>query len=241
MGLLWERARRRSTETELADTNDSLNKLSGRLIDAQEEERSHVAREIHDDYQQRVAVLAIEIAELAENIGNLNGEATGRLYKLWNYATELGVDLHSLSHRLHSSTLESLGLVAGIETFCEEFSNQQEVKVKFDHKNIPSQVPGDAALCLFRIVQESLRNIKRHSGANEAEVLLEGVGENLHLSVSDRGKGFDPGARSRESGIGLRSMEERLRALGGHLQIGSRPMGGTKIDAWLPMESPVSV
>jgi signal transduction histidine kinase len=241
VGLLWERARRRSTETELADTNDSLNKLSGRLIDAQEEERSHVAREIHDDYQQRVAVLAIEIAELAENIGNLNGEATGRLYKLWNYATELGVDLHSLSHRLHSSTLESLGLVAGIETFCEEFSNQQEVKVKFDHKNIPSQVPGDAALCLFRIVQESLRNMKRHSGANEAEVLLEGVGENLHLSVSDRGKGFDPGARSRESGIGLRSMEERLRALGGHLQIGSRPMGGTKIDAWLPMESPVSV
>lgn len=240
-GLLWERARRRSIARELEVITDSLNKLTGRLIDAQEEERSHVAREIHDDYQQRVAVLAIELADLAENLGNSNGETTGRLYKLWNYASELGMDLHSLSHRLHSSTLESLGLVAGIETVCEEFSSQQEIKVKFDPKDVPSQVPGDVALCLFRIVQESLRNIKRHSGANEAEVLLEGVGENLHLSVSDRGRGFDPGTRSRESGIGIRSMEERLRALGGHLQIDSRPMGGTRIDAWLRIESPASV
>lgn len=239
--LLRERARRRNIETELAVTNDSIKRLTGQLTEAQEEERSRVAREIHDDYQQRVAVLAIELADLAENHANLNGEVTGRLNRLWNYATELGADLHSLSHRLHPATLESLGLVAGVETFCEEFSDQQEIKVKFDHKNVPSGVPENVALCLFRIVQESLRNIKRHSGANEAEVMLEGVGESLHLSVFDCGKGFDTDARPRQGGIGIRSMEERLRTLGGRLQIHSRPMRGTRIDAWVPIESPVSV
>jgi PAS domain S-box-containing protein len=227
------------TERKLAE--EALSSLTGRLIEAQEEERRRIAREIHDDYQQRLAMLAIDLEDLAENIGNLNGDASGRLRGLWNYVSELAIDLHSLSHRLHSSTLESLGLVAGIEAFCEEFTDQQEIQIKFDYKNVPLRIPGDAALCLFRIVQEGLRNIKRHSGATEAEVRLEGMGENLHLTVSDRGKGFDPNVHSGKSGIGIRSMEERLRLLGGHLQIYSQPMEGARVEAWLRIGSPVAV
>ena len=227
------------TDRKLAE--DALSSLTGRLIEAQEEERRRIAREIHDDYNQRLAVVAIDLEDLAENIGHLNGDGTARLRELSNYVSELGADLHDLSHRLHSSTLESLGLVAGIEAFCEEFAAQQEIQIKFDHENVPSRVPEDAALCLFRIAQEGLRNVKRHSGANEAEVRLEGVDENLHLSISDHGKGFDPNARSKKSGIGIRSMQERLRPLGGHLEIHSRPLEGTRIDAWLRVASTVAV
>jgi PAS domain S-box-containing protein len=226
------------TDRKLAE--DALSSLTGRLIEAQEEERRRIAREIHDDYNQRLAVVAIELEDLAENNGHLNGDGTARLRELSNCAGELGADLHALSHRLHSSTLETLGLVAGIEAFCEEFADLQEIQISFDHENVPSRVSEDAALCLFRIAQESLRNVKRHSGANEAEVRLEGVDECLHLSISDRGKGFDLNARSTKSGIGIRGMQERLRLLGGHLEIHSRPMEGTRIDAWLSVASTVS-
>jgi len=180
-------------------------------------------------------VLAIDLESLAENVPNLNGNMRHRLHKLWNTVSELGADLHALSHSLHSSTLENLGLVAGIGTFLEEFREQQGMQVDFTHENVPHGIPADVALCLFRIVQESIRNIKRHSGTNHAEVRLEGSGEKLHLSVLDHGKGFDPAEHSTHGGIGIRSMEERLRLLGGQLEIRSRPNEGTRIDAWVPL------
>ena len=225
-GLAWQRARRRRVEAELAT-------LGGRLIEAHEEERSRIAREIHDDYQQRLAFLAIDLEELAENIGSSSTEVSQKLHELWNRVGELGADLHDLSHSLHSSTLETLGLVAGVRAFCEEFAGQQELHVDFAYENVPRAIPGEIALCLFRIAQEGLRNVKRHSGADRAEVRLEGLAQELHLSVSDRGRGFDSNGGSPSGGIGLRSMEERLRLLGGNLQIYSRPMEGTRIDAWL--------
>jgi len=220
------------TERKMAE--EALTNLSGRLIEAQEDERRRIAREIHDDYNQRLAVLAIDLEELAENIGHADAEAGQRLHELWNQACELGADLHVLSHRLHSSTLENLGLVAGATAFCEEFTDQQGIHVDFTHDDVPTGIPEDASLCLFRILQEGLRNVKKHSGADRAEVRLEVASEKVHLSISDRGRGFDPKVRSSQGGIGLRSMEERLRLLGGNLQIYARPMEGTRIDAWLP-------
>ena len=222
------------TERKMAE--EALASLSGRLIDAQEEERKRIAREIHDDYNQRLAVLAMDLEELAEQIGDSPAEAGQQFQRIWNQIGELGADLHSLSHSLHSSTLESLGLVAGAKAFCEEFSEQQEIQVEFAHENVPRGVPGDVALCFFRITQEGLRNIKRHSGANRAEVRLELLGEKLHLSVADGGRGFDVNKHSSHDGIGIRSMEERLRSLGGQLEISSRPLKGTRIDAWLPLK-----
>jgi PAS domain S-box-containing protein len=223
------------TERKMAE--EALSKLSGRLIDAQEEERKRIAREIHDDYNQRLAVLAIELESLEEEIGDSPAAARERTRKIWNEIGELGADLHSLSHRLHSSTLESLGLVAGVKVFVEEFAVQQEMKVSFTHENIPRGIAEDVALCLFRVVQEALRNVKRHSGADSAEVRLEGLGEKLHLSVVDRGRGFDVNHCSPRAGIGIRSMQERLRSLGGQLEITSRPTEGTRIDALVPLRA----
>jgi len=222
------------TERKIAER--ALAALSGRLIEAQDEERKRIAREIHDDYNQRLAVLAIDLEELAENVGDASGEGSQKVHELFNRISELGADLHSLSHRLHSSTLESLGLVAGLKAFCAEFSDQQGIQVDFASENVPRGIPGDMALCIFRIAQEALRNVKRHSGANRAEVRLEWSDNSLHLSVLDRGRGFDSNKPSAECGIGIRSMEERLRLLGGQLEIHTQPMEGARIHAWLPFK-----
>lgn len=220
--------------TEKKMTEDALASLSGRLIEAEEEERKRIAREIHDDYQQRLALVADDLEQLAENYPVDLGAP---LRELWNRIHELGGDLHSLSHRLHSSTLERLGLIAGVKAFCEEFSGQQGVDVDFVHQNVPGGIPADAALGLFRVVQEGLRNVKKHSGAERAEVRLELLSERIHLCISDRGKGFDPNGGSTRRGIGIQSMEERLRLLGGKIEIHSQPMKGTRISAWLPLNA----
>jgi PAS domain S-box-containing protein len=222
--------------TERKRAEEALVSLSGRLIEAQDEERKRIAREIHDDYNQRVAMLALDLEQLADDVGDSSGETGQKFHELFDRVSELGADLHSLSHRLHSSTLESLGLLAGVEAFCKEFAEQQGMQVDFVHENVPRGVPADAALCMFRITQEALRNIKRHSGANQAEVRLEQLDGSLHLSVSDRGSGFNSNKPPAECGIGIHSMEERLRLLGGKLEIQSRPMEGTRIDAWLPLK-----
>src|SRR5215813_12222000 len=222
------------TERKMAE--DALASLSGQLIEAQEEERRRIARELHDDYNQRLAMMAIDLETLAENIGDASPEAGQQVHELFNRVSELGADLHSLSHSLHSSTLDSLGLVAGVKAFCKEFAEQQGIQIDFAHKNVPRGIPEDAALCMFRITQEALRNVKRHSGAARAEVRLEFLGEELRLSVSDRGTGFDPTMSSAKGGIGLRSMEERLRILGGHLEIYSQPMKGSRIEACVPVK-----
>jgi len=222
------------TERKLAE--DALARLSGQLIEAQEKERKRIAREIHDDYNQRLAVLAIDIERLAQNVEEVSAVGGQQLHELFYRVSDLSVDLHSLSHRLHSSTLEGLGLVAGVKAFCTEFTEQNGIQIDFAHDNVPRGIPGDVALCIFRIAQEALRNIKRHSGANSAEVRLEWIGEKLHLSVADRGKGFDSNKPSLHRGIGIQSMEERLRVLGGRLEIYSRPMQGARIEAWLPFK-----
>jgi signal transduction histidine kinase len=212
---------------------EQLAGLSGRLIEAHEEERQRIARDIHDDYSQRLAMLAIDVENLAEKVGDSSQETRQQFHEFSERISELGTDMHSLSHQLHSSTLESLGLVAGVRAFCREFAETEHVQVDFAHENVPRSIPGDAALCLFRIVQEGLRNVKRHSGANKANVRVEYSGGNLHLTVYDQGKGFDPGASPVGGGIGIWSMQERLRLLGGRLQIQSHLMQGTRIDAWL--------
>jgi PAS domain S-box-containing protein len=223
--------------TERKMSEEALANLTGRLIDAQEQERRRIAREIHDDYNQRLAVLAIDLEEVSARVQDLPAEVRQQLHLMWNQVSELGADLHSLSHRLHSSTLENLGLVAGTKAFCEEFAEQQGMTIDFQHENIPRYIPADASLCLFRIVQEGLRNVKRHSGADRAEVRLESRGNVLRLSVTDHGKGFDPNEGSPLKGIGIQSMEERLRSLGGLLQVHSRSKAGTRIEASLPISA----
>ena len=208
--------------------------LSGQLIHAQEEERSRLARELHDDFNQRLAMFAFDLERVSQMIPDSPLEARERLRDLWNRAAELGDDLHSLSHRLHSSTLQSLGLASGLSSLCQEFSEQQGIQVDFAHENISRGINPDVALCIFRIVQEALRNVKKHSGANRAEVYVCGEDRQLYLSVSDAGIGFDNRQPSNRAGLGIRSMEERLRLLGGRIDIVSQRNRGTTLNVHLP-------
>jgi PAS domain S-box-containing protein len=226
------------TERKLAE--QEREQLAGRLISAQEEERSRLARELHDDFNQRLAVLAVDLETCAEMIKRSPAEASERMLELWNRASEIGADLHTLSHQLHSSTLESLGLVLGVSAFCSEFAEQQGIQVDFVYENVPRSVPPDVALCLFRIVQEGLRNVKKHSSSSRAEVRLEGIDDAIHLSLFDRGIGFDRNSPSTYVGLGVRSMEERLRLIGGRFELQSDPMQGTRIDAWVPLKPSVA-
>jgi signal transduction histidine kinase/ABC-type uncharacterized transport system substrate-binding protein len=210
--------------------------LSGQLIHAQEEERSRLARELHDDFNQRLAMLAVDLERLSQTIADSPLDTGRRLRDLWNRAAELGDDLHSLSHRLHSSTLENLGLALGLSSLCHEFSEQQGVEIDFEHENVPRGINSDVALCVFRIVQEALRNVKKHSGAKRAEVRLRGEDELLYLSVSDTGVGFDKQLRPSRGGLGIRSMEERLRLVGGRIEIVSEMNRGTTLSVCLPFK-----
>jgi signal transduction histidine kinase len=211
-------------------------RLSGMLIGAQETERSRLASELHDDFSQRLALLALDLETAGEKIAQSPKEAERELRALLNSASEIGADLHTLSRRLHPSTLESLGLVPGVSAFCKEFAAQQSMRVDFTHENVPRSVPPEAALCMFRIVQEGLRNAKKHSGASNAQVGLELVGDTLHVSVCDQGVGFNLKDALNNGGLGVRSMGERAHLLGGRFKIVSDPQEGTRIDAWVPIQ-----
>ena len=211
--------------------------LYGRLLQKQEEERLCIAREIHDNYNQRLATVAISLEELSDSLSDSCTDAKEKLHELFNRISELGADMHILSHTLHSSTLENLGLAPGIRAFCAEFTEQQNLQVDFFQDDVPAVTSQDQALCLFRVVQEALKNVKKHSDADRAEVRLERSGGELHLQVVDRGKGFDLKAHAPGRGIGIRSMQERLHLFGGELEVHSKPRVGTRIDAWLPIQS----
>jgi len=222
---------------ERRQTEEALRDLSACLIHSHEEERNRLARELHDDFSQRLSVLALDLEKAAETTKHSLGDSGNKIHDLWNEACKIGADLHALSHQLHSSTLESLGLVPGISSFCNEFSEQQGIEVDFAHEDIPRTIAPDVALCLFRIVQEALRNVKKHSCCSKAQVRLENMNSAVHLRISDEGVGFNESEPSRHVGLGIRSMKERLRLVGGRFEIRMRPLEGTQIDAWVPLKS----
>jgi signal transduction histidine kinase len=222
---------------ERKQTEEALRDLSACLIHSHEEERNRLARELHDDFSQRLSVLALDLEKAAESTRHSLGDTGNKIHDLWSEACKIGADLHALSHQLHSSTLESLGLVPGISSFCNEFSEQQGIQAAFAHEDVPRSIAPDVALCLFRIVQEALRNVKRHSCSSNAQVRLETVNGEVHLRVSDEGVGFNENEASQHVGLGIRSMKERLRLVGGRFEIRTRPSEGTQIDAWVPLKS----
>jgi signal transduction histidine kinase len=206
------------------------------LINAGEHERSRVASELHDDFSQRLAVIALKLENLAETVSPLSEEADRQFHEIFDSVSELGTDLHTLSHRLYSSQLESLGLVPAISALCKEFTSQQGVEAEFTSDDIPRLVHPHAVLCIFRIVQEGLRNSKKHSGAQQVLVSLHVSASRLIVSVLDKGCGFDMKELSHKEGLGVRTMEERIHLLGGKFKIQSTPGNGTTVTAWVPLE-----
>jgi PAS domain S-box-containing protein len=225
------------------DVNDSkkaeqtLRHLSGQLINAQEQERKHIARELHDDINQSLALLAIELEQLT---GNLPVEISERIRKAWKHSLSISGDVQALSHRLHSSKLEYIGLLAAVRSFCKEYSEQQQIEIEFTHSDLPVDVSADASLCIFRILQEALRNVVKHSHERYAKVDLCAREGELRLRVSDSGMGFDPGTVNGNNGLGLISMRERLHLVGGEMSIHSQPKHGTKLDVRVPIRNSIA-
>jgi signal transduction histidine kinase len=227
------------SRTQLKVARNRQMQLSGMLINAEEQERSRVASELHDDFSQRVAILALGLENAQEATPAALDEVRKQLHELLNSTIQLGDDLHTLSHRLHSSAIESLGLVPALKALCKEFTVQQGIQVDFTADEVPRSIDSDAALGVFRIVQEALRNVKKYSGTNEAEVDLQMPGGRLEISVRDRGRGFDLANLRDKEGLGMRNMEERARLLGGKFEIQSESGKGTTVTATVPLKPAV--
>ena len=219
---------RRSAEQSLLD-------LSGRLISAQEDERARIARELHDDFSQRLALLAMQLGQVSESIPSSNKAADKKLHTMWEGISELSADIHRLSHQLHSSKLHHVGLMAAARSLCDEIGQQHHIHIEFVERDMPEVIPQDVELCFFRIVQEALNNIVKHSGAKQAHVQFDGTTFHIRLRIVDGGVGFDPNSNSVRGGLGLASMRERLRLLGGSLALHSRHMEGTEILVEVPL------
>ena len=203
-----------------------------KLIGAHEEERTFIARELHDDIGQRVALLAIGLAQLR---GSLTEEGLASYTQICQRLSEIGRDIQELSHRLHSSKLEYLGITAAVRSFCRELSDQQNVEIGFSHEGVPSGLPKEISLCLFRVLQEALQNAVKHSGARHFKVKLLATSEDIRLSVHDSGRGFDQASEVASRGLGLVSMRERVRMINGELTIESRPNSGTTVKVRAPL------
>ncbi len=223
------------TERKLAE--ESLADVGRKLIEAHEEERTWIARELHDDINQRMALLAIELDRWNQQLPPSAVELHDHIHHASQRLSDIAVDVQALSHRLHSSKLEYLGLVAAAESFCKELSEQQKVEIDFRHTAIPRSVPKEISLCLFRVLQESLQNAVKHSGVRHFKVELCSTEGEIQLTVSDLGVGFDSQDAINRRGLGLISMRERMQLVSGEISIKSQPGGGTTIQARVPVRS----
>lgn len=229
VALLLANRRRRIAE-------EQAQALTGRLITTQEEERARLARELHDDVTQRLASLAIETGRGERQTQDMSARSVLRAVQ--DKIARLSEDVHVLSYQLHPSVLHDLGLAEAISAECERQGRLSGISIEMDARDIPEKLPRETALGLFRVAQESLRNITRHARATQADIALETVGGGVQLTIRDDGIGFDP-ARSRSNPtLGLESMRQRISLLGGRLEIKSYLGKGTVISAWVPIREP---
>jgi len=218
--------------TDLKQAEESLTGMMRKLVEAQEQERARIGRELHDDINQRLALLAVELGQLQDD----PSEIQSRVQELVRRVSEISNDVQALSHNLHASKLEYLGVVAGIQSWCKEFSERQKIEIAFQSA-VSSVLAPEIGLTLFRVLQEALHNAIKHSRVKRIEVQLREDAGELHLVISDLGRGFDVKAASQGAGLGLNSMRERVRLVNGTIAIESKPMVGTTIHVRVPLDS----
>jgi len=231
MGIVTDITERKLSEAALANA-------SRRLIEAQEMERTRIARELHDDIGQRLALITVELEQIHQDTLSLP-EVHTRMGELRQRTTDLAADIQNLSHELHSARLEYLGTAAAMRGFCQGFGAKQKVEVDFQSHDLPTPLPPEVSLCFFRVLQEALHNSVKHSGVRHFDVQFWGAADGVHLTVSDAGAGFDRDRAKDGRGIGLISMEERLKLLNGTFSIDSQPRRGTTIHARVPVSTGV--
>ena len=222
--------------TSLKRAEEALSGMSRKLIESQEQERDRIGRELHDDIGQRLALLALQLYQLQNDTLTLP-EVRSRMGEFQKQVSEIGTDIQSLSHELHSSKLQYLGIAPAMRGFCREFGELQKVEIDFNAHDLPSLLSPDISLCLYRVLQEALHNSVKHSGVKHFEVRLWGRSDEIQLTVRDSGTGFDREAVRESRGLGLISMEERLKLVKGTLSIESQLMRGTTIHARVPIVS----
>ena len=228
----WRRTERSLEEqsVQLQASNAHARDLAGRLIASQELERARIARNLHDELGQKLAMLSLQVDGVVP--GSRPTDPT-RTKELKTRIEEISTDVHRLSYELHPAKLETLGLVAAIDSCCREVSERHQLSVSFRRENVPHDVDGEIAVCLYRVVQEALHNIVKHSGASAAEVWLTCDDGQVDLRIADRGRGFHTGGRSQ--GLGLVSMRERVQFFGGRFVVRSTPGNGTRIGVRIPL------
>ena len=218
--------------TEHKRSEEAMSTVSSMLIQAQEKERTRIARELHDDINQKLAMLAVELEQLGDDPSTLRN----RVQELRKEAVEISNDVQALSHELHSSKLEYLGVVAGMKSWCKEFAERQKMEVDFS-TDVAHPLPLEIGLCLFRVQQEALHNAVKHSGVKQVDVQLAESSNEWLLTVSDSGVGFDLEAAKQGRGLGLTSMQERVRLVNGTITVESKLRGGTTIHVRVPFNS----
>ena len=222
-----------NTARKLAE--EAAHDLSGRLIHAQEEEQTRLARELHDDLSQSLALLSVELEMFGQNPPAGPGQISDRMQEFSSDVNRLSSEVHRLSHQLHPAKLEQLGLVAAMRGFCKELAMAHQMAIEFADHSVPRAVPEDTALCLYRITQEALHNVIKHSGGTVARVELTRDNGELRLVVADDGVGFDPETIRANGSLGLVSMAERARFVHGRFSIESHAGEGTRIDVRVPI------
>ncbi len=228
--------KRKENEAALFGYQEALQGLTAKLISVQESESKHLARELHDVFSQRLAVLCMEITELQQWPAEKAGELNRRLRLLVDKVGSLATDIHQISRRLHPAILDDLGLTAALKNECLAFAQQNSISVPFNSERVPRKLPEDVALCLYRVAQESLRNAAKHGHSAEVRVSISADSENVELSILDDGSGFDFTSAKGKGGLGLVSMEERVRLVKGSFSIQSQPGKGTEIHVRIPLQ-----
>jgi PAS domain S-box-containing protein len=233
-GFLQDNTERQRADRELRESHHISADLAGRLISSHEDERRRLARHLHDDFSQRVAIWTMELAQVEQA---MPGDVHPGLHNLQEQAEELARDLHELSHRLHPAVLEQLGFVTGVRNECDRFQELEGIEVSF-HSDITEEVPLEIALAMYRVVQEGLRNVARHAQARRVTVWLTCRGGRVHASITDDGVGFEAGRGDERTHLGLLSMNERARAVGGSCSVTSEPGHGTCVEIEAPLPAP---
>jgi signal transduction histidine kinase len=225
-----------ASETAFRQSGAQLQTLTSGLITAQEEERKRISRDLHDDISQKLTALTVEMEAVMRKQDGA-GKSSVTLRALRDRLSEVSEDVRRTAYELHPSSLEHLGLATALRSYCSDFQRHEGIVVRFTPRNVPRHIPSNVSLSMYRMVQEALHNVSKHSGARQAAVSLAGRHGGLTLRVKDSGRGFDP-ARARGRGLGLISMEERAHLAGGTFDIRARPGEGVRIEVHVPLSSP---
>ena len=222
--------------SERKHAEEVLSMMSRRSVQAQERERKRIARELHDDINQRLALMSVDLEELLKKHHRLSSEVRNAVMSVSKRTIELSSDIETLSHQLHSSKLEYIGLVKAMEGFCREFGEKHAMEIDFRKQDLPNSPSQEVSVCLFRVLQEALSNAAKYSGVKNLQVELAPRSGQVHLRISDSGRGFDLEKVMEGAGLGVTSMQERVRLVNGSIEIKSKPMGGTTINVVIPLE-----